>query len=215
MPESSKPVCPNMPHNCCICSQSDLLDLLAAGLHSPSQHNNKKAAPSLTAPLQQQPFVVLDYFIPARNPIEIILFTWRFDQMVTSHHNFFIYSFAKMTINPHFSHISWLLPCLGFISGLIVSKWEVFSCFTSQCFTLPPQLFHPHQLNECFPPQAGGGDPGAPAGAFRVCPVTFHGAQGGVLEPLVPTAPGKVMLPLVIWCLRSILCCLPTVLPKR
>lgn len=29
------------------------------------------------------------------------------------------------------------------------------------------------------PPQACGGNPGA----FRVCPVTFHGVEGGVVEP--------------------------------
>lgn len=75
--------------------------------------------------------------------------------MVTSHHHFFLYSFAKMIKNPPFTHISWLLPCSGFISGLTVSKWEVLGCFTSQCFTRPPQLFHPHQINECSPPQAG------------------------------------------------------------
>lgn len=45
--------------------------------------------------------------------------------MVTSHHHLFIYSFAKIIKNPPFTHISWLLPCLGFIPGLTVSKLEV------------------------------------------------------------------------------------------
>lgn len=42
------------------------------------------------------------------------------------------------------------------------------------------------------------GDPAAVAGASRVCQVTFHGADGGVLDPGCPWE----VFSLLIWCLH-------------